>query len=235
MRILVIGSPAFQAWARRIDHNGTWDIATAQSHDDVEDLVLTNAFQAVLLDIDDRSMSLGALRTLLHSLAPPFATIGFSLTEPNVGHGALFSDTIDVCFRKDADARLLKMQCNAVIRLSHGNKTAAIRLGDVSIDIDTREVTVRGTHVPLSHREYQLFELLVTNAGRIINVDRFFDQVYGYDDAPGPKILEVLICKLRKKLRDAGLEGNLIETRWGQGYSVQKPRQEMPIDDRKAA
>jgi two-component system cell cycle response regulator CtrA len=82
----------------------------------------------------------------------------------------------------------------------------------------TRTVESNGILVKLTRKEFALMELLTLNAGAIVSRDSVFDYLYGGENIPEVKILDVFICKIRGKLRRSGLD--LIETVWGRGYRV---------------
>ncbi len=63
----------------------------------------------------------------------------------------------------------------------------------------------------------------MTRAGRCVTKEMILDHCYGGMDEPEQKIVDVFVCKLRKKLRDAGAPSDFIETVWGRGYLVRRP------------
>jgi two-component system cell cycle response regulator CtrA len=76
--------------------------------------------------------------------------------------------------------------------------------------------------VHLTGKEYSILELLVLRKGMVLTKEAFLNHLYGGMDEPEMKIIDVFICKLRKKLAQAG-EGNLIGTVWGRGYMLRDP------------
>ena len=220
MNVLVIGSPEFHRFVQDTNRNHFWDLTFASSREDLEDLALTGLFQGVFIDIDDESASERGVALSLDKLQSPFVTIGFSDTQLGTRHEAYLSGFIDVCFQKSARQSLLRMQCNAVIRLAQGNKSSQIQIGNITLDVDSRFVSVMGKRVALSRREYQLLELLFLNAGRIVTVERFLNYAYGYEEVPEFDSFKVLVWKIRRKLANAGVPSDFVETRRGQGYSI---------------
>lgn len=110
---------------------------------------------------------------------------------------------------------------NAVVRRRKGHVTNTIVTGDLLVNLDSRTVSVRGERVYLTGKEYQILELLSLRKGITLSKDAFLTHIYGGRDEPELKIIDVFICKLRKKLRAAGSE--CVETVWGQGYVLRDP------------
>ena len=97
------------------------------------------------------------------------------------------------------------------------------RIQDVEIDLDTQTVTVNGKTLHLTGKEYGIMELLSLRKGATLNKDQFLNHLYGGIDEPELKIIDVFICKLRKKLEKASGGKNYIETVWGRGYVLRDP------------
>ena len=110
----------------------------------------------------------------------------------------------------------------AIVRRSKGFSQSVLRVGDVELNLDSREVTVAGRPVHLTGKEYAILELLVMRKGMVLTKEVFLNHLYGGMDEPEVKIIDVFICKLRKKLAQAGA-GNVIGTVWGRGYTVRDP------------
>lgn len=92
--------------------------------------------------------------------------------------------------------------------------------GGLVVDTDAQMVTVHGKPVHTTKREYQMLELFAMRRGQCLTKEAFFNHLYGGIDEPEIKIVEVFICKLRKKLRAAGAD--VIETVWGRGYMLRR-------------
>jgi two-component system cell cycle response regulator CtrA len=112
----------------------------------------------------------------------------------------------------------------AVVRRSKGYSESVIRTGNVSVDLDSRTVQVDGQHVHLTGKEYGILELLSLHKGTAISKEMFLSHLYGGMDEPVLKIIDVFICKLRKKLSAATRGENYIETVWGRGYILRDPQ-----------
>lgn len=112
---------------------------------------------------------------------------------------------------------------NAIIRRSKGHSNSVIKIGDLTVNLTTKMAEVRGTPLRLTSREYAILELLAVRKGATLSKDVFLNHLYGGMEEPEFKIIDVFICKLRKKLADALGEDVYIETVWGRGYVLQDP------------
>jgi two-component system cell cycle response regulator CtrA len=109
-----------------------------------------------------------------------------------------------------------------VVRRSKGFAQSMLRVGPLELNLDTREVTVGGKPLRLTGKEYAILELLVLRKGMVLTKEAFLNHLYGGMDEPEMKIIDVFVCKLRKKLAVAGA-GTLIGTVWGRGYVIRPP------------
>jgi len=107
----------------------------------------------------------------------------------------------------------------AIIRRSKGFSQPKIAIGNVELDIQSKEVCVNGSRIHLTGKEHAILELLMLRKGMVLTKDAFLNHLYGGMDEPEMKIIDVFICKLRKKLSLAGA-GNIIGTVWGRGYTI---------------
>jgi two-component system cell cycle response regulator CtrA len=143
------------------------------------------------------------------------------LNRPNAkvkGFGMGADDYITKPFDKDE----LIARIQAVIRRSKGYSQPVLRVGSLQLNLDSREVQADGNPVHLTGKEYAILELLVLRRGMVLTKEAFLNHLYGGIDEPEMKIIDVFICKLRKKLAQAGA-GNLIGTVWGRGYMMRDP------------
>ena len=124
---------------------------------------------------------------------------------------------------KPFDRAELLARIQAVVRRSKGHANSVIRTGDVEVNLDTQTVSVNGETLHLTGKEYGIMELLSLRKGSTLNKDQFLNHLYGGIDEPELKIIDVFICKLRKKLEKASGGKNYIETVWGRGYVLRDP------------
>jgi two-component system cell cycle response regulator CtrA len=114
----------------------------------------------------------------------------------------------------------LKARVNAILRRSHGHASDAVKVGNIVAYFDGRDPEVAGTRMRLSQREHAVFKQLALNASKVVPKSAIYDAVYGISEMPPfEKVIDVYICKIRKKL-DAATPGGgrYIETVPGRGY-----------------
>ncbi|HVG49834.1 MAG TPA: response regulator transcription factor [Rubellimicrobium sp.] len=117
----------------------------------------------------------------------------------------------------------LVARIHAIIRRSKGHSQSVIRTGRITVNLDTKTVDVAGKPVHLTGKEYQILELLSLRKGTTLTKEMFLNHLYGGMDEPELKIIDVFICKLRKKLANANGGDSHIETVWGRGYVYRDP------------
>ena len=121
----------------------------------------------------------------------------------------------------------LVARIHAIIRRSKGHAQSVIKTGQVNVNLDAKTVDVEGKTVHLTGKEYQMLELLSLRKGTTLTKEMFLNHLYGGMDEPELKIIDVFICKLRKKLAEATAGANYIETVWGRGYVLREP---LPVE-----
>ncbi|MDP7141845.1 MAG: response regulator transcription factor [Alphaproteobacteria bacterium] len=127
---------------------------------------------------------------------------------------------------KPFDKRELIARVQAIVRRSQGHAQSIIETGDVKVNLDSRTVEVAGKPLHLTGKEYGILELLSLRKGSTLTKEMFLNHLYGGMDEPEVKIIDVFICKLRKKIQDATGGDNYIETVWGRGYVLRNPQEE---------
>ena len=162
------------------------------------------------------------LRNLRASKVNTPVLILSGLSEPDkkvkgLGYGA------DDYLTKPFDKSELLARIHAVVRRSKGHSESIINTGDVEVNLDNQTVSVCGKALHLTGKEYGIMELLSLRKGSTLNKDQFLNHLYGGIDEPELKIIDVFICKLRKKLEKASGGKNYIETVWGRGYVLRDP------------
>jgi two-component system, cell cycle response regulator CtrA len=158
-----------------------------------------------------RAARVGTPVLILSGLAEPDNKI------KGLGYGA------DDYLTKPFDKGELVARVNAIVRRSKGHSESVIRTGKLVVNLDARTVDVDGEAVHLTGKEYGILELLSLRKGTTLTKEMFLNHLYGGMDEPKLKIIDVFICKLRKKLANACNGDNYIETVWGRGYVLRDP------------
>jgi two-component system cell cycle response regulator CtrA len=177
-------------------------------------------YDAILMDLNLPDMSgMEVLRKLrLNKVATPVLVLS----------GQSDLDTKIKCLSAGADDYLIKpvnhaelaARLRAVVRRAKGHSQSIIQIGDLAVNLDIKSAEVDGERIPLSCKEYQLLELLALRRGTTLTKETFLNHLYGEMDEPEAKIIDVFVCKLRKKLSAYTNGKNYIETVWGQGYLI---------------
>ena len=137
---------------------------------------------------------------------------------------------------KPFDKRELIARIQAIVRRSKGHSDSVIRTGRLTVNLDTRTVEVDSSPLHLTGKEYGILELLSLRKGTTLTKEMFLNHIYGGMDEPELKIIDVFVCKLRKKLAQATKGDNYIETVWGRGYVLRDPQEDaMPPQKVQAA
>lgn len=169
----------------------------------------------MLPDIDGYQVLLRLRSTKVKT--PILILSGLSSVDQKVrGLGFGADDYLTKPFNKDE----LIARIQAIVRRSKGHSESVIRFDKVAINLDTRHVEVNGIQVHLTNKEYAILELLALRQGSVLTKEMFLNHLYSSMDEPEIKIIDVFVCKLRKKLADASGGINYIETVWGRGYML---------------
>ena len=208
------------------------DSATAQS---IELMLKSESFTVytkiydydiILLDLNLPDMSgFEVLRSLRISKVktPTLILSGLGGIEDKVkGFGVGADDYMTKPFHRDE----LVARIHAIVRRSKGHAQSVIQTDDLVVNLDTKTSEVNGARVHLTGKEYAMLELLSLRKGMTLTKEMFLNHLYGGIDEPEVKIIDVFMCKLRKKLANASGGKNYIETVWGRGYVLRHPTEE---------
>ena len=180
----------------------------------------SNIFDAIVLDIN---LPDGDGFQLLKSLRNNKITTPVLVVSGRTGVAdkvlALHSGA-DGYLTKPFDRQELAATLAAIIRRYNGHSDSLVTTGPISVDFNKREVRVYDKPVRLTAKEYLIIELLSLRKTRVITKPQIINHLYGGMDEPESKIIDVFICKLRKKIAKISDGENYIHTIWGQGYSL---------------
>jgi two-component system cell cycle response regulator CtrA len=227
MRVLLVeDDPATTQSIELMLKSESFNVFTTDLGAEGVDLGKLYDYDIILLDLNLPDMS---GYEVLHSLrvskikTPILILSGIAGIEDKVkGLGFGADDYMTKPFHKDE----LVARIQAIVRRSKGHAQSVINTGDLTVDLDQKTVHVGGARVHLTGREYQMLELLSLRKGTTLTKEMFLNQLYGGMDEPEIKIIDVFVCKLRKKLANASGGKDYIETIWGRGYVLREPSEE---------
>ncbi len=202
-----------------------FNVYTTDLGEDGVDLSKLYDYDIILLDLNLPDISgYEVLRSLRVSKVktPILVLSGIAGIENKVralGFGA--DDYMTKPFHKDE----LVARIHAIVRRSQGHAESIVQIGDLIVNVDAKTVHINRVCVNLTRKEYQMLELLSLRSGTTLTKEMFLNQLYGGMDEPEIKIIDVFMCKLRKKLAVASGGKDYIETVWGRGYLLREPQE----------
>jgi two-component system, cell cycle response regulator CtrA len=203
----------------------SFNVYTTELGEEGVDLGRLYDYDIILLDLNLPDMSgFEVLRSLRVSKVrtPILILSGLASIEHKVkGLGFGADDYMTKPFHKTE----LIARVHAIVRRSQGHAQSVVQTGDLSVNVDAKTVHINQVGVNLTGKEYQMLELLSLRRGTTITKEMFLGQLYGGMDEPEIKIIDVFICKLRKKLAVASGGKDYIETVWGRGYLLREPQE----------
>ena len=226
MRVLLIEDDS--AMAQSIElmlKSEGFNVYTTDLGEEGVDLGKLYDYDIIILDLQLPDMSgFDVLKQLrVNKISTPILILSGSTQVENKVKGLGFGadDYMTKPFHKDE----LIARVHAVVRRSKGHSQSVIQTGKLTVNLDTKTVEVDGSRVHLTGKEYQMLELLSLRKGTTLTKEMFLNHLYGGMDEPELKIIDVFICKLRKKLANASQGRNYIETVWGRGYVLREPNE----------
>src|SRR5205823_3457743 len=224
MRVLLIEDDS--ATAQSIElmlKSESFNVYTTDLGEEGVDLGKLYDYDIILLDLNLPDMSgFEVLRSLRVSKVrtPILILTGLAGIEDKVrGLGFGADDYMTKPFHKAE----LVARIHAIVRRSQGHAQSAVQIGDLIVNLDAKMAKVNGAPVHLTGKEYQMLELLTLRKGMTLTKEMFLNHLYGGMDEPEIKIIDVFMCKLRRKLADASNGKDYIETVWGRGYVLREP------------
>ena len=224
MRLLVIeDDPTVAESIELMVRSEGMEAQTTDLGQDGLDLGSVFLYDLILLDLNLPDMSgFDVLRSLRFGKikTPVLILSGLNGTEHKVkGLGLGADDYLTKPFQSDE----LIARIRAILRRSGDQVELVIRCGDLTLKLDQKRAEMGRCDLGLTTKEYQMLELLGMRQGTPITKDMFLGHLYGGMDEPDQKIIDVFICKLRKKLMQASGGRDYIDTIWGRGYALRDP------------
>ena len=180
-------------------------------------------YDVILLDLTLPDISgYDVLRSLRSArvVTPILILSGLASIEDKIkGLGLGADDYLSKPFHKDE----LVARIHALVRRSKGHAKSVIEVGDLTVNLEARAVEINGLKLYLTGKEYQILALLALRHGSTLTKETFLNHLYGGLEEPEAKIIDVYICKLRKKLANASGGLDYLETVWGRGYALREP------------
>ncbi|HAR52580.1 MULTISPECIES: response regulator transcription factor CtrA [Roseovarius] len=235
MRVLLVeDDPTTSKSIEMMLSHANLNVYTTSLGEEGVDLARLYDYDLILLDLGLPDMTghevLRQLR-LARIETPILILSGSDDTDSKIkGFGFGADDYLTKPFHRDE----LVARIHAIIRRSKGHSQSVIRTGEINVNLDAKTVDVDGKTVHLTGKEYQMLELLSLRKGTTLTKEMFLNHLYGGMDEPELKIIDVFICKLRKKLSQATGGDNHIETVWGRGYVLRDPESTQNRDGRLA-
>ena len=226
MRVLLIedDSATAQTIELMLKSEG-FNVYTTDLGEEGVDLGKIYDYDLILLDLNLPDMSgIDVLRTLrVAKINTPIMILsGSSEIDTKV---KTFAGGADDYMTKPFHKDEMIARIHAVVRRSKGHAQSVIKTGDIVVNLDAKTVEVNGNRVHLTGKEYQMLELLSLRKGTTLTKEMFLNHLYGGMDEPELKIIDVFICKLRKKLAASAHGKHHIETVWGRGYVLPDPNE----------
>jgi len=223
MRVLLVDDdPVSTALVEAVLGRQDYVVEAIEQGEDALDMIRRYDFDAMILDLRLPDVDGGSVLRRLRAAGSALPVMVVSgVTERNARIQTIF-DGADDYLTKPFDTEELVARLKSIVRRSKGHPTSVIRIGRLAVDLASRTVTVEGQPLKVTAKEYGILELLALRRGTTLSKEVFLDHLYGGRDEPEQKIIDVFICKLRKKIQALG-GGPGIETVWGQGYVLREP------------
>ncbi len=222
MRVLIVGNENGSArTALTTTYLNMIVDCTGSSADEVLPIIDDVEFDLVLIEVGPHTPAARLVQRLrLAQFRAPILLLSpiDHLTDTVQALSAGADDYITLPF----DPESLIERCFAISEGYNARTRPVLAIGRLRIDIERRTLHVDGTRVHLTHKEFQMLELLAINQGALVTKNMFFKHIYAGRYEPVHKVIDVFINKLRKKLGGASGE-SYIETIWARGYILRAP------------
>jgi len=193
------------------------------SGDEAMEFLRLYEYDIVLLDLDLPDISGHEVIRRMRAARVAVPVMAFADVAPAAIRAQALDLGADDFLAGTCDMNELLARMRAIVRRRLGHTNSALCSGGVELHMNSRDVRVNGTRLSLSRREYSVLELLFLKKGMILTKGTFLSHLYCGSEEPEMKTIDVIVCRLRKKLAAAGLPA-LIDTVWGTGYILRDPQ-----------
>jgi two-component system, cell cycle response regulator CtrA len=202
----------------------SFNVYTTDLGEEGVDLGRLYDYDIILLDLNLPDMSgFEVLRSLrVSKVRTPILILSGLASIENKVKGLSFG--ADDYMTKPFHKSELIARVHAIVRRSQGHTQSIVQTDDLIVNVDAKTVHIKQIRVHLTGKEYQMLELLSLRKGTTITKEMFLSQLYGGMDEPEIKIIDVFMCKIRRKLAVASGGKDYIETVWGRGYLLRDPQ-----------
>src|SRR4051812_8479348 len=236
MRVLLVeDEPTLAQSIELMLRSENFEVATAAFGEEGLSLAWSQEHDIILLDLNLPDMSgYDVLRSLrIQRVNTPVLILsgldGIDSKVKGLGFGA--DDYLTKPFHKDE----LVARIQAIVRRSADQTEAVVRCGNLAVRLGMKRAEIAGKPVNLTRKEYAMLELMALRKGTTLTKVMFLNGMYGGMDEPELKIIDVFICKLRKKLAEVSGGKDYIETVWGRGYALRSPEDVRPAIESRVA
>ena len=220
MNVLFLGSDELFARVKRQVAGQAWEVSRAEDSEQLLDFQGTHTFQAALIGLCEKSGEVRIAAQNARAALDVPVVIGLASQEQAASHTEWSKIGPDIIIPECGNDHLTKLQCDTILRMANGATSETVICGGVAFDISKGTFSVDGNDICLPYKKHKLLELLFLKRGRTVTKDMVFNHLYGWDEPPEAKIVDVFVCQIRRTLREAGLKQDCIQTVWGQGYRV---------------
>ncbi|WP_317205554.1 response regulator [Janthinobacterium sp.] len=215
--LLVEDNRELSGWLTRLLNQSAFAVEQAFSGEDAAHLLLTQTYDAILLDLTLPGLNGQTLLRNLrakHNHVPVLIISAQNTLQDIIEHLNLGADDY---LAKPFDILELEARLRSLLRRASGKTNPVICCGDLHYDSNSKRFTSAGAELAVTPREHAVLEALIRQSGKTVSKQTLADNLFTLDDVVSPKALEIYIVRLRKKLEHSGAQ---IITLRGLGYML---------------
>lgn len=199
-----------------------WEIAAPRNTETALEYVRQFSFQAIFVRIGAGSEGRFDLLKELRRIKEKAPIIALLSEECSADRARAWKLGVTICLTEPVNQHEVEMATLAAVRQFSNADNDIIRLGEVEMNLAHESVSIAGSQLKLTRKEFLVLEKLMLEKGRNVTREQLLNHLYFNQDSPDIKIIDVFICKLRTKLQKAAKMGDAIVTSWGVGYRMAK-------------